>query len=421
MPVIKLKITSTHQQVPHILTRFQALTGFDLTYWRKDDDLFAVFMTSEQHVEWVMTAEVRANLANEGMKVVKSDGYLANSTLIAKDLPRSLQNKSEDIASDISSSNDVDVVRVDWKGQDTLFIEFNTIEDATKVLNTTGGMRLSYERSINQLRKKPFTKIPQCSRCFSFEHDNDSCPKTVRTCYHCGREGHAGEECSTTYIRCVNCCGDHVAFALKCPVREKKEREMKEDGYCAPDRVGRIVASRPDKEDEEESTKRAEEEVSIILGVDKLLLQNREECEALQASSYSFELCNQTTPRAIDSLQNPSTPSEEVSSGDLPETTLGSNQQRSPCTNTLRGQTEDPLPVFPRRTCYPEDRPPSRLGYPVSPSLHHPVPRKSPLSSPLKSPLSPETEDECDIPVMQAVTIRFCEDSTESPPQRKSF
>lgn len=404
MPVIKLKLADPSNSVQHILTVFHAMTGFDLTYWRKEGDTLAVFVTSEKHVEFVMTADVRASLAKEGMQVIKTEEYLANSTLIAKDVPRSLQERStEDIASDISSCNEVVVVSVDWKGEDTLFIEFNTIEDATKVLNSPEGMKLSYERSITRLTKKPYMKIPQCPRCFSFEHESDSCPKTVRTCYHCGEEGHAGEECSTSYVRCANCRGDHVAFAFKCPVRKQKEREMKEDGFCSPDTVDGSIMGRDDKEeDEEESTKRAEEEVSIILGVDKLLLEDPDQCDFLQASTSPTERSpkpdNQTSTPSVtrEASDSPQKTPTEATTGDLPGDPLESGHspvasgtrglQRSPCRTSPRGKIEDPLPVSPRRTSYPEDRPPSRLGDPLAVPLLRPVVRRSPVKSSVSLP-----------------------------------
>ncbi|MPC57159.1 hypothetical protein E2C01_051134 [Portunus trituberculatus] len=271
-----------------------------------------------------------------------------------------------------------------------LFIEFNSIEDADKVLNTSGGMKLSYERSIVRLKKKPYLKIPQCARCFSYEHEIDTCTKTVRTCYHCGEEGHGGDECSTDYVRCVNCHGPHVAFAFKCPVRKQKEREMLEDGW-APDTVD--TGMKDKVEDEAESTRRAEEEVSIILGVGRLLLEDPHQHEDLQETSSPTACApepGQGQSTDLDPASSPNkSPVMHEATGDSPcdtsnpteATSGGTGLQRSPG-GSLKGKTEDPLPVSPRRTSYPEERPPSRLGDPVTSPLVRPVPRKSPQKSP---------------------------------------
>ncbi|KAK8374599.1 hypothetical protein O3P69_012753 [Scylla paramamosain] len=407
MPAISLKMNDPDYDLEHVLNRFHALTGFVLTYWKKEEDVLGVYVISEHHVDFSMTADVRANLAEEGINVVKTEEYIAHCTLIARDLPRSLQEKSlEDIANDISSCNGVKVIRVDWKGEDSLFIEFNTIEDADKVLKSSGGMKLSYERSIVRLKKKPYLKVPQCARCFSYEHEIDTCPKTVRTCYHCGEEGHGGDECSTDYVRCVNCHGDHVAFAFKCPKRKQKEREMLEDGW-APDSVDTGKTRGNKVEDEEESTRRAEEEVSVILGVGRLLLEDPDQREDLQETSSSTACApepgqgHSTDPDPASSPNKPSvmhgvacdSPCDtsnpiEATSGERTEASLesasGTGLQQSPG-GSLKGKTDDPLPVSPRRTSYPEERPPSRLGDPVTSPIVRPMPRKSPQKSPSQS------------------------------------
>lgn len=402
MPVVKLKVGDQERPLEELLSTFQTMTGFDIMYFRRENEFLAVFMTSNQHVDFVMTADVRAALANEGLEVVKSEEYLANSTVIAKNVPRSLHDKSlQDIASDISFCNEVEVVRVDWKGEDTLFIEFNTIEDATKILGSPEGIKLSYERSIYDMRKKPYLNVPQCPRCFSFEHESNSCPKTVRTCYHCGEDGHAGERCSTSYVRCANCGGEHVAFAFKCSVRKQKEREMKEDGWCPPDSVD----GRREDEDEAESTRRAEEEVSIILGIDKLRLEDPEQCNDPRKStspggrsphSSSRTRADPTGLRGSpEKLLGIPGSSEDCVDGGQPR---GSVEQSYISLESLRAgapsrasasrtspqarRGEDPLPVSPAKTPYPKDRPPSRLGDPVSHPIVRPVPR-SPGSPPV--------------------------------------
>lgn len=398
MPVVRLKIDDVHRPVQEILSTFQTLTGFDLMYYRRENNVLAVFMTSNQNVEYLMTADVRAALANEGVEVMKSEEYLANSTVIAKNVPRSLHDKSlQEIATDIHHCNDVEVVRVDWKGEDTLFIEFNTIEDATKVINSPEGIRLSYERSITDVKKKPYMNIPQCPRCFSFEHDGNMCPKTVRTCYHCGEEGHAGERCATSYVRCANCGGDHVAFALKCPVRKQKESEMKEDGWCPPDSVDGGL-SRKD-EDEEESTKRAEEEVSIILGLDKLRVEHPEQCDSPEkltpfverSPTASNRTCADPTGLYGSSDNPPETPSpceDTIDGGQSresvdPRSVTAGALARAFTSGTLpQTGVEDPLPVPGGMAPYPSDRPQSRLGDPVSPPIVRPVPRSPGVPSP---------------------------------------
>lgn len=395
MPVVKLKIDDIHRPLDEILNLFEEATGFELMYYRRENDILALFMTSEQHVDFVMTADVRAALAKEGVQVVKSEEYLANSTIIAKNVPWSLHEKSlEDIANDIMLCNDVEAVTVDWKGTNTLFIEFNTIEDATKVLNSPDGIKLSYERSITDVTKKPYLNIPQCPRCFSFEHESKNCPKTVRTCYHCGEDGHAGDECSTSYVRCANCGGDHVAFAFKCPVRKQKESEMKEDGWCPPDTVDGGASTEDD-----DSTKRAEEEVSIILGLDKLRCESPEQCDDNEDPDFvvlSGNSCIRTRadPTGLSGLAcKPSgaldtgedavdggQPRGSVESAKVAESSGASALDRPPNRIPLQRRGEDPLPVSPNRTPDP-NRPQSRLGDPATHPILRPVPRSSSSAS----------------------------------------
>ncbi len=46
MPVVKLKVGDQGRPLEDLLSTFQTMTGFDIMYFRRENEFLAVFMTS---------------------------------------------------------------------------------------------------------------------------------------------------------------------------------------------------------------------------------------------------------------------------------------------------------------------------------------------------------------------------------------
>jgi hypothetical protein len=74
------------------------------------------------------------------------------------------------------------------------------------------------------LRVSPFVPNPlRCFNCQSFGHHQSLCKK-AKLCPKCGLADHGDAECSTP-VKCLNCSGDHPAYATSCP-RWAQEKEI---------------------------------------------------------------------------------------------------------------------------------------------------------------------------------------------------
>jgi hypothetical protein len=83
-------------------------------------------------------------------------------------------------------------------------------------------IRIGYmEHAVEILRD-----LKQCFRCFDFNHSIANCPRQGTFCGLCAEPGHDKKECTTNFIKCINCDGRHPARATSCPMRIEAEREQ---------------------------------------------------------------------------------------------------------------------------------------------------------------------------------------------------
>ena len=73
-----------------------------------------------------------------------------------------------------------------------------------------------------------YAHIPQCMRCYSYEHTSKNCdrPETYCICSICSEEGHRYNECSNARALCLSCRGNHATMAARCPTRKEKSRNL---------------------------------------------------------------------------------------------------------------------------------------------------------------------------------------------------
>lgn len=83
-----------------------------------------------------------------------------------------------------------------------------------------------------RLKVDPYVfPVTQCSKCWRFGHLIKMCPSRKIICPKCGK---FHENCETSEFKCVNCNGNHMALAKKCPtyLKEKRIRELMAEFNC---------------------------------------------------------------------------------------------------------------------------------------------------------------------------------------------
>lgn len=232
MPRVKvLDNGSPRRKEEWVLKTFQCATGvfFRQCKWTNFGWIFV--LPSVEDVLQVMQPLVRAKLCSFGLQVVKTAQYRADCTLICYSMFGTLDSSSiKDMAAEIvACNNGVNVSSVKWRCPTSIWVEFNSPEEADKILNSPGGIQLAFGKRFSQLRRKEYRKVPQCSRCFSFQHTVKGCTRIQRFCYICGRKKHLSSRCQNRHApHCINCSGEHIALSFQCPVRLQRERELEE-------------------------------------------------------------------------------------------------------------------------------------------------------------------------------------------------
>ena len=200
-------------------------------------------------------------------KLLAATAKLAQAGLVAqRPRDRMPRIKIFDVRSDLSENDVVDFVfdqnlksHVDFRGVEKLD------QNLFKLLHKEGGAErrktvdwvavvspkvraalLGMRRvSIgwHDCRVVDYVRVSQCARCLRFGHVVKSCPRTATTCRHCGKEGHALNECTERSKPpvCVLCStarrdSNHRVASKNCPAVEiAKQREVERTLYVERD------------------------------------------------------------------------------------------------------------------------------------------------------------------------------------------
>ena len=74
---------------------------------------------------------------------------------------------------------------------------------------------------VTQISRAKVLGTPQCFKCFSFDHETDTCNQEKR-CLHCS-EHHLYKECpnKSKKPKCANCKGAHKSNSNRCTIKKK--------------------------------------------------------------------------------------------------------------------------------------------------------------------------------------------------------
>ena len=94
---------------------------------------------------------------------------------------------------------------------------------------------LIYNQSIppQYVEKEIFVQLSPCFKCYKYNHKTEDCPTPeIKICSECASNTHTFRECNNQNKKCINCGGNHRAFAARCPTRKSlirdKAKEIRE-------------------------------------------------------------------------------------------------------------------------------------------------------------------------------------------------
>ncbi|KYB29499.1 hypothetical protein TcasGA2_TC032967 [Tribolium castaneum] len=68
-------------------------------------------------------------------------------------------------------------------------------------------------------RVRPVVEVDRCARCGAITHRASQCTKGKRSCFKCGGEGHEARSCKETKVFCTSCNKEgHNAGSIRCPL-----------------------------------------------------------------------------------------------------------------------------------------------------------------------------------------------------------
>ncbi|KAG7154355.1 S-antigen protein-like 8 [Homarus americanus] len=231
MPFVKVQDNETPpRDQDNLLNVFHLVSGLTVVSCKHTYTGWTLNLRSYNDVFQVMKPAVRDAMGTRGFTLAKTPHYRVMCTLICYNIWGALGGKTlEGLAVELEKCNNTRNVIVKSRCSESIWIEFDSPEEADKLYTSKTGILLANGRELKYLRKMMLTKLQQCTSCFSYDHGENGCTGTQKSCFICSKVGHVARNChNRDAIRCVNCEGNHTSLSYDCPVRLEKERQHEE-------------------------------------------------------------------------------------------------------------------------------------------------------------------------------------------------
>ena len=189
-------------------------------------------LQSLDDVEKLLATEVAAKLiADHHLRPVPPVGFDQSRTIFVRGLPNGLTSKTpQEIIKEINRCNSGNLRALKAfiitnhhkheKARKTLKLVLSIPTEVDFALASGFGL-YHFKVHPEDISKDSFQYIPQCFRCFSFEHTLEKCKSKAQLCSICSLEHHF-QQCPTPHSpKCLLCSGMHLAVAPSCPVRKQ--------------------------------------------------------------------------------------------------------------------------------------------------------------------------------------------------------
>ena len=192
-------------------------------------DAYAI-VASDAELEKLLTTECRRQYSEKGFELYEPPHLKSKRTIVLLGVDDFVSDHSnEEIQYQLENDKAVKVVEV---------IRIPNVARIIKVrLETTvmatnlqcKGLSLFGQHfgGQNNIQIDTHVYIPQCIRCYEYDHLRKNCPKSTdyKVCSKCGTEGHRYLDCHSVFTKCLSCQGDHPTMAARCPIRKNYTQE----------------------------------------------------------------------------------------------------------------------------------------------------------------------------------------------------
>jgi len=232
MPRIRIKYSDNiTRDEDYVLNSVRsAIPDINITNIYHGREYSTLTISSDEGVNELFAQPVVDKLAEFKLKPTPPPNYLPSRTVFIHKINYYISNKSEDeILKSINDFNSniarkVFIIKAknfsegDFK---SLKVIFHTPASADKAASE-GLFVCGLNLSKDQITKEIYTSVPQCFKCFKFDHVVKNCSATVAICSFCSVSGHNYKSCIATSPKCALCKGNHNAVSPLCPKRKEQ-------------------------------------------------------------------------------------------------------------------------------------------------------------------------------------------------------
>ncbi|XP_068225475.1 uncharacterized protein [Palaemon carinicauda] len=188
-------------------------------------------VADEPNIEKLINPKVKEIFLRRNFEILDPPHLNAQRTLVVTQADAPIYTQSaDDLKHDIETRNNVKVSEVIKlpNTHSTFKIKLDTVQMVRDCL--VKGLLISGQSFPPKfLRQEVHVTLPQCMRCYKYDHVKKDCPKpdTYKICSVCASVDHCWTECPNgSNHKCITCSGDHPTMAARCPTRKTMVKEQ---------------------------------------------------------------------------------------------------------------------------------------------------------------------------------------------------
>ena len=182
-------------------------------------------IVNDDKVESFITSNVKEAFATESFEIIVPPELQSKRTLVLTGVDSYILSFSENELKEaiMQSKPNLKVIKV-IKLPDNVPVMKVQLETIQMVQDSiTSGIVVNGQSfSNNNLSQDIFVHIPQCMRCYSYDHVRKDCPESdnYTICSNCSSKDHRYTNCHNAFKKCITCSQDHPTMAARCARRK---------------------------------------------------------------------------------------------------------------------------------------------------------------------------------------------------------
>ena len=181
-------------------------------------------ISSDEVVERLLSQTVKDGLKKDQFEVQTPPEFVANKTFVIRNVDTMVSMvDADELRNDLERRNEWLKVEEVIKLPNAPKIIKVRAKEISMAKNATEKGILIYNQSIPShfVEKEIFVQLSPCLKCYKYSHKTDDCPTPeAKICSECASNLHTFRECDSLNKKCINCGGNHRAFAARCPTRK---------------------------------------------------------------------------------------------------------------------------------------------------------------------------------------------------------